>query len=232
MSDQRKILVAMRSDITSGASESKANVRRQVQLEVEIEALMRLQSNANRVFSTLINIAKRWRDNQGAKRDLPSDSYSQADKSRLYAFQSNFRENAEVFGYKSAPVAEIEISADNLIPSLAKMELREIRTDIKADSSASDFVRLIWSYLIALYQVSSKASPEGNHPGLIMFDEPGQHSMAVDSQRALLQVLSGEKGLQSIVAASFDESEEVFNQATKDVDFSLIEWEGKLLRPL
>lgn len=81
-------------------------------------------------------------------------TYSEADIERIRRFQLNFRANAGSFGYESAPIREIEISKDTLIPCLAQMALREIRTDIKSDSSASDFVRLIWSYLLALYQTS------------------------------------------------------------------------------
>ena len=66
----------------------------------------------------------------------------------------------------------------------------------------------------------------------LLFDEPGQHSMAVDSQRALLNQLSSQLTLQSIVAASFDESEDVFRNATRNIDFKLIQWGGKLIRPL
>jgi hypothetical protein len=113
------------------------------------------------------------------------------------------------------------------------LELREIRrTDIKADSSASDFVRLIWSYLLALYQTSAQPSIPGNHPGMILFDEPGQHSMRAESQRALLQQLASESSLQSIVAASFDEMETVFKEVTSGVPHKLIEWSGKLIKPL
>ncbi len=56
--------------------------------------------------------------------------------------------------------------------------------------------------------------------------------MAVDSQHALLKQLASETNLQSIVAASFDEAEEVFRQATLGIQYTLVEWEGKLLRPL
>lgn len=55
--------------------------------------------------------------------------------------------------------------------------------------------------------------------------------MAVGSQHALLKQLANEANLQSIVAASFDESEEVFRQATQGVQYTLIEWDGKLLQP-
>ncbi|BCL93396.1 AAA family ATPase [Ralstonia pseudosolanacearum] len=226
------ILFAMRSDVTSGATESKAIVRRQVQIEVEVEALEQLQSKATTLCSRLTGIADRLKHNQAARQRLPKDAYTADDHRRIEALQFNFRGNAGSFGYESVPITDIIISKEALVPSLADMELRAIRTDINSDSSASDFVRLIWSYLLALYQTSSAPGLQGNHPGVLMFDEPGQHSMAADSQHALLKQLAGETGLQSIVAASFDETEEVFRQATEGIDFKLIEWEGKLLRPL
>ena len=105
------------------------------------------------------------------------------------------------------------------------------RSSTKTDSSASDFVRLIWSYLIALYQASN-VEPKGNHLNFLLLDEPGQHSMAQQSQRALLLELSSYRSLQSIVAASFDESEAIFHEVTNQIKFKLITWQGKLIKPL
>jgi hypothetical protein len=232
IANKRDLLTAMRGDVTSGASESKAIVRRQVQIEVEVEGLQTLQVKATELFARLGQIAVRMSANQAARRGIPKEAYSTADLERITRFQLNFRANAGTFGYESAQIHEVEIGKDTLVPCLAQMELREIRTDIKSDSSASDFVRLIWSYLLALHQTSATPLSSGNHPGLLMFDEPGQHSMAVDSQHALLKQLASEANLQSIVAASFDEAEEVFRQATEGVKYTLIEWDGKLLRPI
>ncbi|MGL6550654.1 hypothetical protein ACSZN3_17435 [Aeromonas hydrophila] len=231
IASKRDLLTAMRGDVTSGASESKAIVRRQVQIEVEVEALEKLQIKATELFARLGQIAVRMSANQAARRGMPKEAYSATDIERINRFQLNFRANAGSFGYESAPIREVEIGKDTLVPCLAQMELREIRTDIKSDSSASDFVRLIWSYLLALHQTSATLLSPGNHPGLLMLDEPGQHSMAVDSQHALLKQLASETSLQSIVAASFDEAEEVFRQATQGIQYTLIEWDGKLLRP-
>lgn len=232
IASKRDLLTAMRGDVTSGASESKAIVRRQVQIEVEVEALEKLQTKAIELFARLGQIAVRMSANQASRKVMPKEIYSATDIQSINRFQLNFRANAGSFGYESAPVSEVEIGKDTLVPCLAQMELREIRTDIKSDSSASDFVRLIWSYLLALHQTSVASLSPGSHPGLLMFDEPGQHSMAVDSQHALLKQLASEKNLQSIVAASFDEAEEVFRQATQGIQFTLIEWDGKLLRPM
>lgn len=232
VSAKRDQLVSMRGDVSSGASESKAIVRRQVQIEIEVEALERLASKSTDVFGRLATIAQRLKSNQAARALLPKTAYTTDDEGRISVFQKQFRANAGSFGYESARIQDIEISREALVPCLAQLELREIRTDIKSDSSASDFVRLIWSYLLALHQTSVFPSTMGNHPNFLMLDEPGQHSMAVDSQHALLKQLASEAKLQSIVAASFDETEEVFQQATAGIEYKLIEWDGKLLQAL
>ncbi len=225
-------LHALRGDVSSGASESRACTRRQTQIELEVEGLERLQETAKERLNQLKEVAKRLADNQLARKHLPKDNYTEDDKARISLFEKQFRANAGSFGYASAPTKDIEIDKDTLVPSLFQLELRAFRTDIKSDSSASDFVRLIWSYLLALHQTSAHPTTPGNHPGFLLLDEPGQHSMREESQHALLQHLAVEPTLQSIVAASFDESESVFKTATDGVVYKLIQWEGKLLRPL
>ena len=94
---------------------------------------------------------------------------------------------------------------------------------IKHNSSASDFVRSIWAYLIALYEVSSLKN--GNHIGLFLLDEPAQHAMTDPSQAALFERLS-KLNCQSIVFASFedkkDEEVDRFQKMTEKIE------EGKL----
>ncbi|PTR16073.1 AAA domain-containing protein [Nitrosospira sp. Nsp2] len=228
---------ALRGDVSNGASESRAIVRRQVQIELEVAAIEKLEIQMTTHLERLKGVAGRLAENQAARKALPKDTYTQSDTARISLFQKMFRANAGSFGYESATISEIKISLDNLTPTLSQLELREIITkvpkaDIKADSSASDFVRLIWSYLLALYQTSAQHSTKGNHPGVLLLDEPGQHSMRSSSQHALLQLLSAETNLQSIIAASFDENESVFKEATDGLQYKLIEWDGKLLSPL
>ena len=227
---------SLRGDVSTGVSESRAIVRRQIQIELELSNLQAFEAQAAALIVTFGEVADRLAANQADRRALPREAYSQADLSRISLFEKNFRGNASSFGYESADINDIRISLDTLTPILSDLELREIRTKVQtsltADSSASDFVRLIWSYLLALYQTSSMRGFEGQHPGLLLMDEPGQHSMRAISQHALLQMLSGQSGLQSIVAASFDEMESVFLEATAGLNFQLIRWEGKVIRPL
>ena len=229
---------SLRGDVSNGVTESRAIVRKQIQLELEASNLESLRSQAAGLLEQLRVVSERLAVNQAARRELPKDNYSPTDLSRIAYFENFFRSNASSFGYESAAIKDIRISLDSLTPILSEIELREIikakgqPTSLTADSSASDFVRLIWSYLLALYQASSMPQVKGNHPGILLMDEPGQHSMRAISQHALLQLLSGQAGLQSIVAASFDEMESVFLEATAGLEFQLIQWEGKVIRPL
>ena len=232
---------SLRGDVSTGVAESRAIVRRQIQIELELSNLQAFNTQAATLVVALGEIADRMATNQADRRALPKEAYSDADLSRISLFEKNFRSNASSFGYESAEIADIRISLDTLTPILSELELREIlrpavkpkaQTSLTADSSASDFVRLIWSYLLALYQTSATRGFEGQHPGLLLMDEPGQHSMRSASQRALLQLLIAQRGLQAIVAASFDENESVFKEATSGLEFQLIQWEGKVIQPL
>ena len=62
----------------------------------------------------------------------------------------------------------IDISEESLLPTIDGF-------DMKFDSSASDGIRVIWAFTMALLQVSLEKS--GNHPGIIIFDEPAQQSI-------------------------------------------------------
>lgn len=234
---KRDYAIALRDDLGSNALQSKAAVRRQVQIEVEIEALQKLEETTAQRIAELKVIADRLAENQLARSRLPPRQHTESDESKISLFEKNFRANAGSFGYESVSnIGEIEIDPGSLVPGLAQIELREIvrkkKADIRGDSSASDFVRLIWSYLLGLYQTSANPHTPGNHLGLLMLDEPGQHSMRWESQRELLLRLADERNLQSIVAASFDESESVFSDVTENVAHRLISWDGKLIKPL
>lgn len=73
-------------------------------------------------------------------------------------------------------VNAIEISEDNYLPVID-------RFDMKFDSSASDNIRAIWAYTMALLQTSNEYA--GNHPGMLIFDEPAQHSIGAHDTKAL-----------------------------------------------
>ncbi|MGF1684970.1 hypothetical protein [Photobacterium minamisatsumaniensis] len=243
----RKELLSLKRDIKSTNNIKEADVRKKIVIENRQSDLSKLEVKTQGCIDALAALAVKYKSINGDIAALSKYSFTQNDWNKINAFSHEFKLLASKFGYRSAEVSEIEVKAGTLLPYLKDLELREqietpseikgkqssSTTDIKSDSSASDFVRLIWSYLIALYKSSS--SEGGNHPGLILFDEPAQHSMSTKSMNKMLDTLATTRGLQSIVAASFDENEETFSSsiAGLNVDsFKLVRLPRKVIRRL
>lgn len=143
------------------------------------------------------------------------------DKRKLTYFEKEFVTLLDTFSFSSINTDDITISHDKYTPIVSGF-------DIKFDSSASDNIRLIWSYVIAIYKTSEKFS--GNHPGLMVFDEPGQQQMAVKSQKQLFEVLSKMKS-QAIVGTSLEPEE--IKEMTKKYTLNVIDLgEDYIIKPL
>ena len=94
-------------------------------------------------------------------------------------------------------------------------------------ASASDFIRLVWAFTLALRSCADKITKP--HLGLIIMDEPQQHSMSNESVRSLFAECSA-CSEQTIIAASFDCSEENYKQITNGINFYVVNFKGKLLQ--
>lgn len=166
-------------------------------------------------------IKEEWRDYLSRQESLPKEYFSEQDKEKLTYFEKEFLSLLETFIFSSISTNEITISLDKYTPIVRGF-------DIKFDSSASDNIRLIWSYVIAIYKTSQQFA--GNHPGLMVFDEPGQQQMADKSQKQLFEVLSKTKG-QAIVGTSLEP--EKIKEMTKDLDLNVIDLgEDFIIKPL
>ncbi|MEW8439404.1 MAG: AAA family ATPase [Candidatus Thiodiazotropha taylori] len=235
LSNKKREVIGIRRDMSSVSEISEADLRSQIKNEEEIGQLEKASEDIEKLTGELEKLSLRFKENKSKRAGLPSDYLSSNDRSKLRSMERVFKLMAAEFGYKSANTTEIELNEETYLPFLSGLALREIseskqEKDIKSDSSASDFVRLIWAYLLSIYDTSNKK--KGNHPGLITFDEPGQHSMADTSVNSLFKTLNKYTNLQSIVAASFDENDSVFAKETEGVDFKLIEVGEKLIKKI
>lgn len=231
ISEKRALCLSLKKDLRTFDAISESDIRLKVQLEIKIKKITKTIEQINQSIEKLQVISIEYKAAKESLSSIPSRKMSDADIKKLRVFQSYFRRLANEFGYRSAPTDDIEINFDTLFPYLSGIELREVNTDIKSDSSASDFVRLIWAYLVSIYLVSNQS--HGNHMGLIVFDEPAQHSMGVSSINSLLKAMSFQKeSLQSIVSASFDESDQVFSESVENVEYNFISVGDKLLKKI
>lgn len=234
----RKELVSLRRDIISTESIKEADIRRKIYIENRQQELIQVEGKVNSTLEALSGLASTYKKLNGDIASLSKYAVSRKDLDKIKSFSDSFKSLAKKFGYRSADVNDIEVKSETLLPYLQDIELRGrvdkgSSTDIKTDSSASDFVRLIWSYLISLYKVSS--THKGNHLGVLLFDEPAQHSMSTKSVNDMLKTLADTKGLQSIVAASFDENEEAYASSVaglNPVRYKLVRLPRKIIAKL
>lgn len=130
------------------------------------------------------------------EKDLKSEKTG--DSNKINNFKTLFKRNLDSFGYRSNGVSRIDIKEDSNLRLLPSVSFQgQMDQYIRYVSSASDFVRSIWSYYITLLVDGVR------HPGFLIMDEPGQHQMRVDSMKELLKV-SSKTGKQVILAISQD----------------------------
>lgn len=126
----------------------------------------------NKKLNDLLELSSKWEkclENKGA---LPRNNFSVQDKIKIKALEKHFKDYLKAFNYNSASdLSAISISRDSYLPISEGF-------DMKFDSSASDNIRAIWAYTLSLLHTSNEIG--GNHPKIILFDEPAQHSIVTE----------------------------------------------------
>lgn len=205
---------------------SQYQIERKIRLENQLKYYKRLKEKADEIIKEFRNLSKEYAKILGQLKDLPKNFYSKGDLEKMDFFNSNFKQLLRKFNYRSYDVNDISIPFDGYFPTVKGLNLVKNFDDqrpegkLKHNSSASDFVRAIWAYTIAIYRTSLNFKT--NHPGILIFDEPSQHDMANNDMNSFLLELFSLKRCESIVFASFGEREENFIEETKGIgDYNL-----------
>lgn len=197
----RRLAQTIRSDIYSTETEwSESIVHKLVEIESKIRGYAQLQSFMDLQLEKISNLSKRWKKYKEEYEQLSKMEASDSDAKIILAFKNNFIKNLRKYQYKSAPdIDAVDIPIETCLPSIDGF-------DMKFDSSASDNIRIIWSFTIALLQTSLEKT--GNHPNIMIFDEPAQHSIVTSDMESLIQsVLSLKESAQVIVGITLNNEE-------------------------
>lgn len=167
----RRLAQALRSDLymTTDADSSEAIMLKKIEISRKIENFKKLQDEFDQFLLDLSDLSKQWGIYLEHKSKLPKHDKSDADVEKIRLLKARFIENLKLYNYSSlTDFGAIDISEESLLPTIDGF-------DMKFDSSASDGIRVIWAFTMALLQVSIEKN--GNHPGIIIFDEPAQQSI-------------------------------------------------------
>lgn len=223
ISEQRKFVrIIKRELVADDRLPSETDIQKKITIENKVEDIIKIQKEFRKDYEKIINLSLQWKDYLEMLSEIPDKYFSEKDTTILNYLKQCFIHNLRTFGYKSKSPEQIDISFDKYIPTVDGF-------DMKFDSSASDHIRSIWAYTCALQQVSMKF--RGNHPGLIVMDEPGQHEMDFLSILRLFEVLNNlsENG-QVIVLSSITESE--LKELSNKVKYNLLKITSRSIHPI
>jgi len=223
----RRLANALRSDLntTTETDLSEAILQKKLDITHMIERLRRLSDFLSTAVERFKELSDKWNEFLDRKAKLPKENVSDDDNEKVKLLKQYFVENLKRFNYKSFSLDGIDISMDLLLPTHDGF-------DMKFDSSASDGIRMIWAFALALLKVSLEK--DGNHPGVVIFDEPAQHSIVSEDMRSFVNsVLQNSKKCQIFVAITLN-SDEVIEivDSLDDGSYHKVDIEGKAFKLL
>lgn len=206
----RRLAKSIRSDLYSVNEDlSETVVYKKIELQQKIESLIKFKGYINEIVKKYKNLSEDWKDYLDKKDKLPTKSLSEGDSEKLAFLKKNFVTNLTEFGYKSVTnLQRVEISPETYLPITE-------RFDMKFDSSASDNVRAIWAYTIALLQTSAMMG--GNHPGILIFDEPDQHSIIMKDLKMFFDSIINLLGSHQVIIG-ITIKEQYIKKAIEEID--------------
>lgn len=179
---------------SSNATPSISAVRTRLQLQDKLSLLEEKYDDILAGREALVATAARWAVQKEALDAASKAGMSHEDKVKLDQVEVLLRRQLDQYGFKSLETSSVEISRETYRPVNDGF-------DLGFDLSASDMIRVIWSYLFAFLTVGIQ---DGSHLGLLIFDEPRQQETNRGSYQALLAhaATQGVAGSQIIFATS------------------------------
>ena len=196
-----RLAKSLRRDLHSVDEDlSETIIYKRMSIEHKIQELEDFKNKISNIVDRFKDLSVNWKKLLQEKAQLPEKGFNDKDRTKLTELKKNFICNLQDYEYTSiSNVRAIEISDDNYLPVIDNF-------DMKFDSSASDNVRAIWAYTMALLQTSEKCG--GNHPGLLIFDEPAQHSIgAVDTKAFFDSILNLGDNCQVIIGITINNAD-------------------------
>jgi len=216
----------LRSADSPARSELEEKVRLQTQLERWSSVEERMDSAIDSLKATAIESVALKRE----LRETGSGQLSALDNRKIQTLQSSTQIFSKDFGFTSFKSHDITLSEDDFRPQMITedKEGQRQQRDISFEASASDYVRLKWSFYIALLQVAKQF--ETNHPGLLVFDEPGQQQMRETDLSSLLAWAANHIARDQQLIITTSQTKERVRDAVRAGKANVHEFDGYILK--
>jgi len=204
----------LREDMVNVNGAANAILRDKIQAEISLRNVLNLKKVQVDLNEQADKIYSHWLDAKATLKIVRGDSSATNSEFVRKQLEELIKINLKSFKFNHSSLNSILISKQTLRPE-------QDGYDIVAESSASDYIRIIWGYTLALLELAGNEQ-KINHGGFVVLDEPRQHEASIISFGNLMGKASDSKkyGGQVIFATSLDESE--LKKACVDKNINLV----------
>ena len=215
------ILASLNEDIDDINGATNSLLRERMQADFELKAVRNLESSLADLKEQASRIYASWSSASDSLKKLRKKSINSDRDLVVRELSSLMKDNLAAFNFSSGSLGSISLSDQTLRPE-------QEGYDIVAETSASDYIRIIWAYTLALLQLAGKKE-DILHGGFVVFDEPRQHEASYVSFANLIDKAAEARTYngQVIFATSLKESE--LNQACKGKNINVLCFDDYIL---
>ena len=211
----------LREDIDDINGATKSLLRDKLQTEFELKEAKKLEASLNDLKEQAYRIHASWSIATDSLKKLRKTSRNADRALVIRELLSLIKGNLTAFNFSPGSIGSITVSDQTLRPE-------QEGYNIVAETSASDYIRIIWSYTLALLQLAGKTE-DVLHGGFVVFDEPRQHEASYVSFASLIEKAAEAREYdgQVIFATSLKQSE--LEEACKDKVINLLCFDDYIL---
>lgn len=194
-------LSEIREDINDVNGATKAILREKIQAENSLKETEKLKIILDDLRARAKKAHSQWATASESLRILRKQTNIDGKGLVINKLEAIIRANLSSFQFNPSAISSISLSHQTLRPE-------QEGYDIVAETSASDYIRIIWAYTLALMELAGQES-DIKHGGFVVFDEPRQHEASKISFANLIDKAAEalDYSGQVIFATSLEESE-------------------------
>lgn len=213
VSSARQRVRAVKTDLVAAhGTPSARDIQAALAQEQELARLQNLEAHAGEDLDDLYVRGAQLSEVSAQLKALSREPQSKADKEYIGEWTMALRALLDTFEFKSVATSDVDIDT----------AMRPVVDgyDIGFQGSASDGIRLRWSYLLSLAAVA--AATDGAHPGFLIFDEPAQQGVETESVVSLLGTMAKMSSTTQMFVTT-SEPPERLTEWLGDADYQLVD---------
>ncbi|MEB6677746.1 hypothetical protein [Acinetobacter haemolyticus] len=224
LNEEEAKLKLLENDYSELFGDVHHQIRKKIELEKKIEDINNFIEKTSNFEESLKKLQLNWQTTYESYSLLKKKLSDSTNSNTITILEKLMQKNLDLFGFSTSEIDKITISRNTLRPE-------QNGYDIIAETSASDYIRTIWAFTLALLELATDNKLNIKHGGFVIFDEPRQHEARTKSLDDLIKYSSHifENSGQAIFTTSFENLESLSSDFEKA---NIIYFDDYILQPI